>query len=77
MRKVVQQQAAHRNLANIGEPCRHRQMVERRVFRMESQRNEGLKAACLVLQRAQFEQVIHAVFIVLDMPCLLYTSRCV
>ena len=66
VRKVVEQQAADGDLADVGESGGHGQVIERRVFGMECQRNEGLEAAGLVLQRAQLEQMIDAVFVVLN-----------
>ena len=41
-------------------------MLQRRVLRMEGQRNERLEAACVVLQGAQLQQVVDPVFIVFD-----------
>ena len=43
-----------------------RQMLQRRVVGMERQRNERLEAAGLILQGAELQQVVHAVFVVLD-----------
>ena len=64
--EVVEQQAAHRDLADVGQPGGHRQMIERRVLGMERQRNEGLEAAGFILHGAQLQQVVDAVFVVLD-----------
>ena len=66
MREVVEQQAADGDLADVGQAGRARQMLQRRVVGMERQRDKGLEAAGFVLQLAQLEQVIHAVFVVLD-----------
>ena len=41
-------------------------MLQRRVIGMKGQRDEGLEAAGFVLQRAQLEQVVDAVFVVFD-----------
>src|SRR5579883_2128506 len=41
-------------------------MLERRVVGMEGERDEGLKAAGLVLQAAELEQVVDPVFVVFD-----------
>ena len=68
VREVVQQQPAHRNLPDIRHAARHGKMSQRRVVRMKAQRNEGLESASLILHLAQLQQVIHTVFIVLDMP---------
>ena len=43
-------------------------MIERRIFRMKRQRNKCLESACVVLQCAQLQQMIDAVFIVLYVP---------
>ena len=66
VREVVEQQAADGDLANVGEAGGDRQVVERRVFRMKGERDEGLEAAGFVLEGAQLEQVIHAVGVVLN-----------
>src|SRR5437867_7433245 len=42
-------------------------MLQRRVVRMERKRNESLEPASFVLQRAQLEEMIDAVFISFDM----------
>ena len=54
------------DLADVGEPGGHGQVVERRVFGMKCERNEGLEAAGLVLQGAELEQVIDAVGVVFN-----------
>src|SRR5260370_38385779 len=41
-------------------------MLQRRVRGVEGQRDESLEAASLILQGAQFEQVIDAAFVVFD-----------
>jgi hypothetical protein len=41
-------------------------MLQRRVSRVESQWDKGLEAVRFILQGAQFEQVVDAVFVVLD-----------
>ena len=66
MRKIVQHQAANCNLLDVEDACRLWQMLQRRVIGMESQRDEGLKAAGFILQTTQLQQVIDAVFVVLD-----------
>ena len=64
--KVVQHQAADGDLLDVEHAGGLGQMLQRRVVGMERQRDEGLEAAGLVLQRAQLEQVVDAVFVVLD-----------
>src|ERR1039458_4198276 len=66
VREVVEKQAADGDLANVGEPGRHWEVVERRVLGGKRQGNEGLEAAGFVLQRAQLEQMIDSVRIVLN-----------
>ncbi len=67
VRKVIQHQPAHRNLTNIRQPTRLRQMPQRRVVRMKAQRDERLKSTRIILHLAKPHQVVHAVLIVLDM----------
>ena len=43
-------------------------MLERRVVGMKSERNKSLEAAGFVLQRAQAQKMIHAIFVVFDVP---------
>ncbi len=64
--KLSSEQAADGNLANVGEAGGHGQVVEQRVFGVKRQRDEGLKAASLVLQGSELEQVIDAVRIVFN-----------
>ena len=66
MRKVVEHQAADGDLLDVEHAGGFRQMLQRRVVGMERQRDEGLEAAGFVLQRAQLEQVVDAVFVVFD-----------
>ena len=65
MREIVEHQAADGDLPDVEHAGGLRQMLQRRVVRMKCQRNEGLEAAGLVLQRAQLQQVIDAIFVVL------------
>src|ERR1039458_2001030 len=67
MREVVEHEAADRDLLDIQHAGGFWQVLQRRVIGMESQRDEGLEASGFVLQRAQFEQMIDAVFVVFDM----------
>ena len=67
VREVIQQQTAYGYLANVGKAGGDGQVVERCVFRMEGKWDEGLEAAGFVLHFTQFEHVIDAVFVVLDM----------
>jgi uncharacterized protein len=66
VREVVEHQAADGDLLHVEHAGGLRQMLQRRVIRMESQRDEGLEAAGFILQGAQLEQVVDAVFVVLD-----------
>ena len=66
VREIVEHQAADGDLLDVEHPCGLRQMLQRRVVGMESQRDEGLEAAGFILQAAQLEQVIDAVFVVFD-----------
>ena len=68
MGKIVQQQTAHRDLPDVCETGGGQQMIERGIGGMEGQRNEGLKAAGIVLHGTQAEHVIDTVLIVLDVP---------
>src|ERR1017187_7296059 len=67
MREVVEHEAADRDLLDIQHAGGFWQVLQGRVIGMESQRDESLEAAGFVLQRAQFEQMIDAVFVVFDM----------
>ena len=64
--KVVEHQAPDRNLLQIQHPGRLRNMRQRGMVGMEGQRDKGLEAARLVLHRAQLQQVVDAVLVVLD-----------
>ena len=66
MREVVEHQAADRDLLDVEHAGGLRQMLQRRVVGMKGQRNKRLEAAGLVLQRAQLQQMIDAVFVVFD-----------
>src|ERR1700686_2108285 len=68
MRKIIEHQPADRNLLDIKHSRSSKKMLQRRVRRMERQRNKSLEAPSLILQSAQFEQVIDAICIVLDVP---------
>src|SRR5579872_1601815 len=66
VRKVVEQQAAHRDLPHIGEARRHGQVIQRGVFGMKSQRDKRLKSAGFILQGAQLQQMIDTILVVLN-----------
>ena len=68
MREVVEHQPAYRNLLDVEHAGGFRQMLQRRVVWVESQGNEGLEAARLGLQRAQLQQMVDAVFVILNVP---------
>src|ERR1039457_2922287 len=66
MRKVIKHQPADRNLLDVGHARGSKKMLQRRVRRMKGERNKRLEAAGLILQSAQFEQVVDAVLVVFD-----------
>ena len=68
VRKVVEHEAADCDLLDVEHASCFRQMLQRGVIWMESQRNKRLEAAGFVLQGAELHQMIDAVFVILDMP---------
>jgi len=64
--EVVEQQTADGDLANVGEAGGDGQMIEGGVLGVKGQRDEGLEAAGFVLDLAQLEEMVDAVFVVLD-----------
>src|SRR5712671_137491 len=66
MRKIIEHEATHRDLLDVEHPRGFKQMLQGSVIGMEGQRDESLEAAGFILQRAQSEQVIDAVFVILD-----------
>ncbi len=66
VREVVEHQARHGDLPQVEHAGGLRQVLQRRVLRMKRQRDERLEAVRVVLQRAQLQQVIDAVFVILD-----------
>ena len=64
--KVVEHQPAHRDLLDVEHAGRFREMLQRRVIRMESERDERLEATRFILQRSQLEQMVDAVFVILN-----------
>ncbi len=63
---VVEHQARHRDVADVGEAGGLTDVLERRIVGMEGQRDEGDEAAGFILQGAQLDQVIDAVRVVLN-----------
>ena len=53
MREIIQHKSTNRDLLDVEHARGLRQMLQRRVIRMEGQRDEGLEAVGFVLQRAQ------------------------
>ncbi len=66
VREVVEQQTADGDLFDIREPRGSGQVRQRGVIGMKGQRDEGLKAVRIILQGAKLQQVIDAIFVVLD-----------
>ena len=66
MREVVEHQAADRDLLDVEHAGGLRQVLQRRVVGMKRQRDEGLESVRFVLQGAQLEQVVDAVFVIFD-----------
>src|SRR5579875_1586328 len=64
MGEIVQQQAAYGNLAQVHHSGRAWKVFERSVVWMKGQWNKSLEAVCFVLQRAQLEEMVHAVFVI-------------
>ncbi len=65
--KFVEHQTRYGDIADIGEAGRGVKVPQWRVGGMKRQRNEGLKTAGVILESAQFQQVVHAVFVILNM----------
>ena len=63
--KIIEHQAAHGDLLDVQHARGLRQMLQRGVVGMESQWDKRLKATGLILQRAQLEQMVDAIFVVL------------
>ena len=66
MRKVVEHQAAYRNLLNVEHAAGLWQMLQSCILGMERQRNKCLEAVSLVLQRPQFQQVVNAILVIFN-----------
>src|SRR5208283_2442006 len=66
VREVIKHQAADRDLLDVEHAGGSKQMLQRSVRRMKREWNKCLESASLILQSAQLEQVIDAVFVIFD-----------
>src|SRR5262245_29641298 len=67
MRKVVEHQTRHRNHLQIVHSRRRRQVSVYGVFRMKCEWNKTIKAAGFVLQFAEADKMVNALFRRFDM----------
>ena len=66
MREIIQHQAAYRHLLDVQHAGGGEQVLQRRVCRVECQRNKCLEAVRFVLQVAQANEMVSSVFFIFN-----------
>src|SRR5579859_7437814 len=61
--EIIEQQARHRNVAQVGVAAGLRNVRERRVFRVKRQWNEGHESVRFILKLAELEEMVNALFL--------------